>query len=429
MDVFDQCKLVLEKNWRGKFTIPSPRLYPFQWNWDSGFIALGNLHLNQEKALVEMETLFSGQWKNGFLPHILFHQAEKYKSYFPSSDYWKSEVSEFALPDLKSSGITQPPVHGFVLEKLFNAGLNKDRISNLVDKTIAYHQILYKQREFKNSGLVAIWHNWESGMDNSVWWDSMLERIDKQLINNIKLERKDVHEVSESKSTRPKDLDYKRYLYLVNELKANKYEGISKDYAFQVLDPVFNSILIKSNKSIISLGEKLGKDTSFIQEKLDDGLRWFDEYFWNEKNDLYSPYDLITNKQVNIHCSGSYIPIFAEIPSVYKVKKMTKAWLNEQNLIPFPSCYPSNKGFEPKNYWRGPVWVNMNWMVWKGLLDYQLFEEAELIKAKTIGLAEKYGVYEYFDTFTETKAKTGYGGSDFSWTAALIIDMIKSDKK
>lgn len=426
MDLFEQCKLVLNKNWKGKFTIPSPRLYPFQWNWDSGFIALGNLYTNPERAITEMETLFSGQWKNGFLPHILFHNAEKYNSYFPSADYWNSSISTDATPRLKSSGITQPPVHAFVLEKMLDMNLDKDRISKLVKKTIAYHAFLYKQREYKNTGLLSIWHNWESGMDNSPWWDRALSRIDEELIHAIELERKDVQEVAESESTRPKDIDYKRYLYLVNTLKANKYDSIDNHYSFQMLDPVFNSILIQSNKSLIRLGELLGIDTSSIQQKLEDGLVHFEKYLWNEEAQLYFPYDLVIQEQVKIKCSGSYIPIFAGIPSESRVKKMIEPWLKKQHLLPFPSCSPDQKGFERKNYWRGPVWVNMNWMIWKGLLSYKLFEEADIIKNKTIGLVEKYGIYEYFDPFEDAKAPIGYGGSDFSWTAALVIDMIKS---
>jgi hypothetical protein len=427
MDLFERCQLVLNKNWKGKFTIPSPRLYPFQWNWDSGFIALGNLYTNPERALTEMETLFSGQWKNGFLPHILFHNAEKYSSYFPPADYWNSDVSDFHI-ELKSSGITQAPVHGFVLERMFEFGLNKERISKLLDKALDFHRLLYVQREFNNTGLVTIWHNWESGMDNSPWWDAALLRIDEELINAIELERKDVHEVAESESTRPKDLDYKKYLYLVNELKANKYNYVSNDYPFQMLDPVFNSILIQSNKSLIRLAELYGKDTTFIQQKLDKGLSYFDEYLFDDESGLYYPYDLVANEQVKIQCSGSYIPIFAGIPSKSQVQTMISPWRKEQNIIPFPSCYPDKKGFERKNYWRGPVWINMNWMIWKGLLNYNLFNEAELIKNKTIGLVKKYGIYEYFDPFDDAIANTGYGGSDFSWTAALVMDMLKSKK-
>ena len=31
----------LAKNDRGGFTIPTKGLYPYQWNWDSAFVALG----------------------------------------------------------------------------------------------------------------------------------------------------------------------------------------------------------------------------------------------------------------------------------------------------------------------------------------------------------------------------------------------------
>ncbi len=33
-------KAVLRSNILGKFTKPAPSLYPHQWNWDAGFIAL-----------------------------------------------------------------------------------------------------------------------------------------------------------------------------------------------------------------------------------------------------------------------------------------------------------------------------------------------------------------------------------------------------
>jgi hypothetical protein len=179
--MINSCIAALNKNWKGSFTIPSPRLYPFQWNWDSGFIALGNVHINPERAITEMETLFEGQWSNGFLPHIIFHNAEKYDSYFPSADYWDSLVSEFAPRELKTSGITQPAVQGFVLEALLDKGIDPKRIEILMEKALKYHDYLYEQREYGDTGLVAIWHNWESGMDNSPWWDPILERIDENV--------------------------------------------------------------------------------------------------------------------------------------------------------------------------------------------------------------------------------------------------------
>ena len=69
-DLYKKAIAVLDANFQdGGFTIPSAGLYPFQWKWDSGFIAIGFAHYDVEKAKTEMRTLLDAQWKNG---HILF---------------------------------------------------------------------------------------------------------------------------------------------------------------------------------------------------------------------------------------------------------------------------------------------------------------------------------------------------------------------
>ncbi len=424
MELLQRCVAVLNKNRRGNFTIPSPRLYPFQWNWDSGFIAMGHLHDKPSLALTELEALFNGQWENGFLPHIVFYHEENYKTYFPSADYWNAKVN--APNPLKTSGITQPPVHGYVLEALFNAGVDKNRLTSLFKKVLRYHNYLYKNREFNNSGLVAIWHNWESGMDNSPWWDAVFDTIRDEDLENIALNRKDVLEVEESSLTRPKNIDYKKYLYLINLLKKQHYLSISSDYPFQIIDPVFNAILIRSNRSLINLGKKLGINTTFIEQKQAIGLNHFNEYLFDDLSNLYFPYNIKQGKQIKIECSGSYLPVFAGIPDKSKVIEMMDKQINQPDTMMFPSCAPYEPGFEKKNYWRGPVWINMNWMIWKGLLDYGLYHKAELLKTQTIDLVKKYGIFEYFPPFKNSDDTKGLGGADFSWTAALIIDMIKN---
>ena len=114
--LLEQAKKVLEKNWQDGFTIPCEGLYPFQWNWDSGFIALGWAHIDMEKAKSELRYLLSGQWSNGFLPHIIFHNESE--TYFPGPEVHAADLSPYSS-EIKTSGITQPPVLGFVLEELF----------------------------------------------------------------------------------------------------------------------------------------------------------------------------------------------------------------------------------------------------------------------------------------------------------------------
>jgi hypothetical protein len=67
-EILKKAKLTLDKNWNGRFTTPSPTLYPHQWSWDSGFIAIGNSYYHPERAIKEIEFLFDAQWKNGMVP-------------------------------------------------------------------------------------------------------------------------------------------------------------------------------------------------------------------------------------------------------------------------------------------------------------------------------------------------------------------------
>ena len=126
-DLIEKAKEVLNGNFqRGGFTIPSRNLYPFQWKWDSGFIALGYAHYDIQKAKKEIQSILDAQWLNGFIPHIVFHN--KSDSYFPGPNFFKSELSPYASIKHRSSGITQPPVFGFVLEKIYNIVKDKREI-------------------------------------------------------------------------------------------------------------------------------------------------------------------------------------------------------------------------------------------------------------------------------------------------------------
>ena len=98
---------ILRMNDMGIFTKPGPRQYPHQWNWDSAVIALGYAHFDLPRALDEIRSLLKGQWKNGMVPHILYHTGRS--DYFPDPDFWQIGGSPDA-PQVPTSGLTQPPL-------------------------------------------------------------------------------------------------------------------------------------------------------------------------------------------------------------------------------------------------------------------------------------------------------------------------------
>ncbi|HID30471.1 MAG TPA: hypothetical protein EYP19_10775 [Desulfobacterales bacterium] len=171
----EKAKRILDQNWTGSYTKPAPSLYPHQWNWDSGFIAIGRSHYDTNRAILEIETLFDAQWQNGMVPQIVFNP-DALGNYFPEPDFWQTDRSSKAPPGKLTSGITMPPVHALAVEKVY---LNARRprtvlpfLERIYPKLLALHSYLYRERDPNDEGLAYICHPWESGIDNSPTWDT-----------------------------------------------------------------------------------------------------------------------------------------------------------------------------------------------------------------------------------------------------------------
>ncbi|MEM6347533.1 MAG: trehalase family glycosidase [Bacteroidota bacterium] len=430
-NIFDQARAVLELNWQNGFTIPTHKLYPFQWNWDSGFISLGNAYVHPERAIQELNSLFSGQWENGLVPHIIFH-SENEKTYFPNFDFWDSKVNAGAPQKPKSSGITQPPVHGFILENLLRQN-PEDKIyrafaQELFPKIVHYHRFLYTVRDPFREGLMYIFHPWESGRDNSPLWDESLARIEVKPGDLPPYTRRDLNIANASE--RPTNEQYDRYVYLLQLGKKYRYDGpeIAAESPFLIQDSMMNAILIKSNESLIRIGKELGLDVAEIEEWQQQSIKTYKEKCWNEEIQLFTSYDLRAQKQIVAKEIGGFIPLYAGIPTQAQAQALNQHLTNlhERAYYLCPSYDVDSPAFDSCRYWRGPIWPHMNWMIHYGLKNYGFEQTAQILKSDTLEIVEKFGFFEYFEpqkSLAQQLSK-GYGGDHFSWTASSIIDFI-----
>jgi glycogen debranching enzyme len=71
-------------------------------------------------------------------------------------------------------------------------------------------------------------------------------------------------------------------------------------------------------------------------------------------------------------------------------------------------------------YWQGPTWINTNWMIAEGLDRYGEAAPARELRERSLTMVAESGYYEYFSAITGD----GYGAPDFSWTAALVLDLL-----
>lgn len=433
-NLIDRAQFVLDSNFKsdGGFTIPCENLYPFQWFWDSGLIAIGFAHYDMDKAERELKTLLDAQWNNGFIPHIIFHTETD--TYFPGANFHQSALHKDAPANYKSTGMTQPPVTGFVLKELYRISSNKTKtlefIKTQIDKVYNNHKYFYENRDPQNEGLVYIYHNWESGTDNSPIWDDIWETMNPP---EYEFERRDTTHVDPAQ--RPSKREYDHYLHIIEIAKEHNYDDakIAELSPFLVQDPLFNALLIKSNDSLIELYGLLGD----AHDKIDQLKSWqskaissFNDKLFDEELGSYVHYDLRNDRPLRFLSSSSFSPLFAGIPSSDRASKMVEVMIEKfgsENQYLCASFDPTHPRFNPRKYWRGPVWINLNWMLYNGLLKYNYQEIAERVKSDTIEIISTNGFYEYFDSRKEQHkdGQGGYGGNNFSWSAALLIDLLE----
>lgn len=413
---FDHAVEVLKENDRGSYTVPTKGLYPFQWNWDSCFTALGQNYYDEDRAWTEIETLFDHQWPDGMVPHIVFHVRDD--GYFPGPDVWAT-----GRPTA-TSGITQPPIAGFALRQLFERAGDKAaaerRARALLPKIDKWFAWFYANRDPHGEGLVAILHPWEAGRDNSIDWDEAFERVPTEGITPYT--RRDTQHADPSH--RPTKAQYDRYLWLVEHFRRLGWDNSRLHDAspFQIVDPGFNAILIRGCADLAAVADALGepKIAAANHARADRGLAAL-ERLWSDRHGQYLCLDRATGRLVDSASIGGLLPVFAAIsPERAQTIARTIETIAGRARYLVPSHDPADSRFDSKRYWRGPVWLVCNYLIVDGLSAAGERAVAERIISSSLELIEKSGFAEYYDPMTGEPC----GGGRFTWTAAMVLEFL-----
>lgn len=431
---------VLRRNGVKSWTKPAPSLYPHQWSWDSAFIALGLAHVDNSRATGELEALFEAQWKTGKVPHIVFNPEAPPKSYFPDAERWNSHgLSEHAPTGPRTSGLCQPPVHAMAVRRIWQTARENDErregarrfLRENYPRLLSWHRYLATARDPEGSGLVTIYHPWESGTDNSPRWDEPLRRIAVGEVPNYT--RRDVDHVTDP-SHRPTDEEYDRFLWLLELLKRARYEeaDIYGAHPFLIKDVLFSAILVAANEALLEIHGAVdgpAEDRALIERWIYRGREGLEEQ-WDDALGLCLDRDVLTGEPIKVRTVAGFAPLISggldrgRLETIIRTLDSPAFAGNPRLHRPLPpSTAPEEPGFHPRSYWRGPVWPVANWLLWWSLIRAGEPGRAEGLRHHTLGELADNGFAEYFEPFTGEPL----GSSEQSWTAAVALDMLASE--
>ncbi|OXM64526.1 MGH1-like glycoside hydrolase domain-containing protein [Amycolatopsis vastitatis] len=397
---------VLAGNWLGSSTVPSRGLYPHQWSWDSAFIAFGLRHLAPERARRELLTLFSAQWRDGRVPHILFNPDTPPEAYFPGPSFWHAG---------RTSGLVQPPVHARAVLAVHEADPDPVFLATLYPKLRAWHEYLRTRRDAGGRGLVAIVHPWESGMDNSPAWDGPLASVTP----STGFVRRDLQHGAAA--DRPSDEDYGRYVRLAADYRDSGYQDFGD---FVVEDPGFNALLADAELALAEIAGILGLPAAAAahREAAARVAKALQDTLWDSTSGWFFARDVRTGALTPEHTCAGLLPLLlpdlAVAPALVATATGPRFRLGRVHGV--PSYDLTAPDFDPGRYWRGPSWFNVGWLVRQGLLRHGEHALASRLADDLAATAARTDFAEYCDPLTGA----GHGARSFSWTAALTVDLL-----
>ncbi len=398
---------ILRGNDRGGYTVPTAGLYPYQWNWDSAFAAWGFATFDVDRAWDEVETLFSAQWPNGMVPHIIFHQDDP--GYFPGPDVW----STHGKGPIPSSGITQPAVAATFIRAIWeqDKAAGDARLRALLPKIKAWHKWHMEWRTTEDDAII-VTHPWEAGRDNCADWDSAMARIEPHGVGEYT--RRDTSHVDPS--MRPTKEDYDRYIWLVQRGVRLGWDDakMAEDRPFAVADPTLTFILLRANRDLAQMLEGTGQDRSEVDAwsaRLEKGA----ETLRNPDCGVFDAIDLRTGEHTGHVTNASFLCWYARLDDPRMGEALAETFASCR--FPVPSLAVASSDFDGMRYWRGPTWAIVNALIAIGLKDMGREDDAETIRVATRDLIAQHGFAEYFHPDKGTPA----GGGTFTWTAAVWL--------
>ncbi|MET4584123.1 hypothetical protein ABIE21_003661 [Conyzicola nivalis] len=410
---------VLERNWRGTYTVPAGGLYPHQWSWDSAFIAVGLRHISPRRAQIELDSLLSAQWHDGRLPQIVFNR-ERDDDYSPGGDFWRSET----IPEssaVSTAGLVQPPNHALAVLLVHEADPAESRrrrfLQRAYPRLVAWHHYL-RSRRTGPSGLARIVHPWESGMDNSPYWDAPLAAMTETIVDDVP--RPDLQHADASH--RPSNAEYGKYLYLAGRYRDHDCDDLDALSPYQLEDPAFNALWARSELALADIAAVLGDDASAAEHRENaEQIAHALESLWDEGLGCFVARDLLSGRLQRFRTVSGLVPLL--LPDLAHTDALLQTLRGEHFALGQVALVPSHDltapTFDTARYWRGPSWFNTAWLVAEALDERGHGSEARALAEQMSSLALTHDFPEYVDPHTGAPR----GTLDFSWTAALSLDL------
>lgn len=346
--------------------VPSKIGYVGLWQWDAYFIATGLRHGDPGLAKQQLLAAFAYQLPDGQLPDVVFDGGVLASSDdLPLADL--ENLRALGSPSLGSRSVplTKPPLAALAVEKLaeFDFGASKD----FCDALLRNHHWWFTRSDI--GGVPVYLHPYSSGLDDSPIFDHSRLLVSPDLLS---------------------------YLIVSDRILARHLMRIGCEQAAEVC-------LARA---------------AYCREQL--------LMLWDEELGYFVALDE-DSQRVKVETCVSLMPLLVDdLPlSIYEslVDKLSNPSKFHASFS-IPTVALGEADFSEDRMWRGPVWININWLIAEGLRANGFGDQAEKLMRGSLEMLLSSGPCEYFRP--DNGARPSRATTMFGWSAALAIDMAVS---
>jgi hypothetical protein len=315
--------------------------------------------------------------------------------------YWRGGGASLWGNDDRST-ITQPPVLGTATWLVYEATRELAMLQTLYPRLSAYHEWFMRRRDPDGDHLVSILHPWES-WDASPRWDGPLglERFTHEGARQARL----------ALAARILEAD-------------GDASALARDGAFFVEPIDINAIRAADLEALSRIAHEL--------DRPEEAQRWQSlaeavQQAVSKKLLRDAPADLQGTDEapIRVDSASDFVALFGGCATPQQAEQLIRRLGAPGYWTPFPvpTTPITSEHFAPELYWRGNVWLPVNWLIYVGLRRYGFHDLATDLVARSLRLIEENGFWEYYHPITGQ----GLGARDQSWST-LVLDLLAQEQ-
>lgn len=283
----------------------------------------------------------------------------------PDAVYDEGAITHLEIPI--AAAVTKPPIIGWVARHVFAKSGDVTLLRDIYEPLVRWNNWWFGLNDDDSDGIVQYSHPFSSGLDDSPLWDAGMpvEAVDLNTYLCIQME----------------SLSHIAHL-LGRDREAAMWENKAGTLAQRIIEHFYDA---------------------------DAGLFWF----------------MKDHQPIRVCTPFSLYPLWTNRlePSINEqlVRHLTdpsQFW----TTYPLPTVAIEDQKYNPYQMWRGPVWININYIFVEALIRTGYTRQAYELAERTLQLVmSQDDIYEYYHP--DTGEAPPKAAPMFSWSAACFIDL------